>query len=102
MTARHAGGSLVVGGVDLLASLSSQAITSFTYTDNTNDQADDLSAEIADPQRTWMQTYLPTKGVECTATIKVYNWKMPGDTRMMVVRSGWIGLALPVPPPALD
>jgi phage protein D len=62
----------------------------FAYTDNTNDRADDLSIEIADPQRTWMQSYLPKKGVECTAQIKVFNWKMPGDSRLVDCGVFWL------------
>jgi uncharacterized protein len=90
LTARHAGGSLVVGGVDLLAGLASQSIFSFAYTDNTSDMADDLSVQIADPARTWMQNFLPKKGVECTAQIKVFNWKMPGDTRQIDCGVFWL------------
>jgi uncharacterized protein len=90
LTARHAGGSLVVGGVDLLAGLASQSILSFAYTDNTSDMADDLSVQIADPARTWMQNFLPKKGVECTAQIKVFNWKMPGDTRQIDCGVFWL------------
>lgn len=83
LTARHAGGSIVIGGIDLLSSLQSQAIMGYTYTDNTNDKADDLSVEIADPARTWMKTFLPQKGVECTAQITVHNWNLPGDVRTL-------------------
>ena len=91
LTARHAGGSLVLGGIDLLAAAStSQSVTGFTYTDNTNDQADDLSIEIADPQRTWMQTFLPKKGIECSAKIKVFNWTAPGDTKEFDCGTFWI------------
>jgi phage protein D len=81
MAARYASGSLTLGGLDILAGLPSESIISFSYIDNTNDQADDLSVEIADPSRSWMQTYLPKKGAECTAKIKVSNWLMPGDSR---------------------
>lgn len=83
LTARHAVGSLTMGGIDLLAGLASQSLLSFSYTDNTSDKADDLSIVIADPARTWMQTYLPKKGVEGEAAITVYNWIAPGDSRMI-------------------
>jgi uncharacterized protein len=81
LTARHASGKLIVGGIDLLGSLESNSVLSFAYTDNTSDKADDFTVEIADPQRTWMQSYLPKKGSECQASIKVFNWTIPGDTR---------------------
>jgi hypothetical protein len=82
--ARRANPSLVINGVDILLGLASQNIISFCYTDNTSDKADDLSIEIADPQRTWMLKYLPAnakKGIECTAGMIVYDWAFPGDTR---------------------
>ena len=78
LTARHASGKLIVGGIDLLGALESGSVLSFAYTDNTSDKADDFAVEIADPQRTWMQSYLPKKGSECQATIKVFNWTHSG------------------------
>ena len=90
LTARHANGSLIVGGIDLLLGAASQAVTAFSYTDNTNDQADNLEIEIADPARTWMSTWLPKKGIECTATIKVFNWNLPGDTREINCGVFWL------------
>jgi phage protein D len=71
----------MVGGTDILAGFASQNILSFAYTDNTSDQADDLAIMVADPHRTWMQSYLPTKGLECKASIKILNWMSPFDTR---------------------
>ena len=81
LTARHAAGSLVTGGIDILGALESGNVLSFSYTDNTSDKADDFSVEIADPQRTWMASYLPKKGSEVQAVIKVFNWTIPGDSR---------------------
>ena len=81
LTARHAAGSLITGGIDILGALESTSVLSFSYTDNTSDKADDFSVEIADPHRTWMQSYLPKKGSEVQAAIKVFNWTTPGDTR---------------------
>jgi uncharacterized protein len=79
-----------MGGIDLLAGLASQSILSFAWQDNTSDMADDLSIEIADPHRIWMQTYLPKKGVEGTGSIKVYNWNLPGDTRTVNCGVFWL------------
>jgi Bacteriophage probable baseplate hub protein len=102
LTARYAGGSIMLGGVDILASLlmggSGQSVISFSYSDNTSDKADDLTVEIADPDRTWMQSFIPTKGAECNATIKVFNWASPGDNREFDCGAMWIdevGLAGP-------
>jgi uncharacterized protein len=81
LTARHAAGSLLLGGIDILGSLESGNVLSFSYTDNTSDKADDISIEIADPQRTWMASYLPKKGSEVAAKIKIFNWTVLGDTR---------------------
>ena len=81
LTARHASGSLLMGGIDILGALESGNVLSFSYTDNTSDKADDLTVEIADPHRTWMQSYLPKKGSEVAASIKVRNWTTLGDTR---------------------
>ena len=90
LSARYAGGSIMLGGIDILASLDAQSVLSFAYTDNTSDQADDLTVEIADPARTWMQTYLPQKGVECTAVIKVFNWISTGDSRELDCGTFWL------------
>lgn len=81
LTARHAAGKLMVGGIDILGALESNSVLSFSYTDNTADKGDDFAVEVADPQRTWMQSYLPKKGSEVQASIKVFNWSIPGDTR---------------------
>lgn len=83
LKARQALPSLVVGGVDILMGLASQNILSFCYTDNTSDQADDLSIEIADPHRIWMQRYLPKKGVEIQASIIISDWNAPLDNRTL-------------------
>jgi Bacteriophage probable baseplate hub protein len=80
---RQARPSLFVGGKDILAGLASQYILGFSYTDNTSDQADDLSIEIADKNRYWMQHYMPKKGMEVQASITVSNWNAPGDTRTL-------------------
>ena len=89
ITARNAKGSLSLGGANILMGLGN-SITSFTWTDNTSDQADDLSVEIADPDRTWMETNLPEKGVECTAKIEVENWTAPGDSRQIDCGVFWL------------
>jgi hypothetical protein len=74
LTARQALPSIIIGGTDILKGVQSQYLLSFSYTDNTTDQADDLSVEIADPKRDWMMTYLPKKGVEFKASIATVNW----------------------------
>jgi hypothetical protein len=77
--------SFSINGQDIMLGLASKNILSFCYTDNTSDKADDLSISIADPERTWMLRYLPTskKGVECEASITVYDWAGPFDTRTL-------------------
>ena len=37
-----------------------------------------------------MQNYLPKKGLECEATIKVFNWMAPGDTREFSCGVMWV------------
>jgi hypothetical protein len=83
LTARRAIPSLISGGIDILLGMASQNILSFSYTDNTSDQADDFSLEIADPQRFWMHRYLPKKGMEIQASISVNEWAAPGDNRTL-------------------
>lgn len=83
LQARRAKGSLVIAGVDILAGLGAQNITSFSYTDSTSDKADDLTIDIADPQRIWMLNYIPKKGLEAEASILIYDWASPGDTRTL-------------------
>ena len=96
-TARYAGGSIILGGVDILAGLvgitegaGGNNVISFGYTDNTSDLADDLAVEIADPARTWMETYVPRKGSECNAIIRVANWTGPGDNREFDCGAMWV------------
>lgn len=89
----------MVGGIDILASVASQNVTAFTYADNTSDQADDLIVEIADPARTWMQSYFPKKGEECESIIRVYNWNTMGDNRSFNCGTMWVDeLSLAGPP----
>jgi uncharacterized protein len=83
MKARTARGSIMVNGRDILASVAAENILSFSYTDNTSDKADDLSVSVADPHRTWMQTYLPQKGIECEALIVITDWNAPFDSRTL-------------------
>jgi len=90
MTARSASGSFIVGGIDILLGAASDSVLSFSYVDNTNDQAHGIAIQIADPSRTWMQQYLPKKGVETTASIKVTNWLHPGDSRTIDCGIFWI------------
>lgn len=88
--ARQARPSLVINGQDILAGLARPLIISFSYTDSTSDKADDISLEVADPNRTWMQQYLPKKGIECDAYINVLDWAAPGDTRIFHCGHFWI------------
>jgi hypothetical protein len=83
LKARQAKPALIIGGVDILLGLASQTILQFTYTDNTSDQADDISVSIADPTRSWMQRYLPQKGMECQASISISDWNAPFDNRTL-------------------
>lgn len=55
----------------------------FSYTDSTSDKADDLTITIADTDRNWMMRYLPKtkKGIECTASISIFDWAAPQDNR---------------------
>lgn len=80
----------MLGGIDILAGVPSQSVISFTYSDNTSDKADDLTVEIADPARTWMQSYLPKKGVEVESIIRVFNWNAPGDMREFNCGTMWV------------
>jgi uncharacterized protein len=90
MVSRHASGELSLGGFNILAGLPSDNVIAFSYEDHTDDQGDSLIVEIADPSRSWMQNYLPKKGSECTAKIKVTNWTAPGDSRTLDCGSFWL------------
>jgi phage protein D len=84
LAARRALPSLVIGGVDVLLGLDSDKILSFTYTDNTSDEADSISVTLSDPKLTWLKKYFPDdkkKGVECEAGIRITNWLAPLDNR---------------------
>lgn len=99
LTARHAGGSILLGGIDILANVSAQNVIGFSYGDMTNDKADDLTVVIADPDRSWMASFLPKKGVEIESTIRVFNWTVPGDTRDFNVGTMWIDELILAGPP---
>src|SRR5262249_21425141 len=76
--------TFTIQGRDILLGLAAQNLISFSYTDSTSDKADDLSLEVADPDRTWMLRYLPSdakKGTECKGGMLLSNWNFPGDTR---------------------
>ena len=86
----------MLGGIDILAGLSigggenAQNVLSFSYSDNTSDMADDLTVDVADPARTWMQSYVPAKGSECNAVVKVRNWSTLGDNREFDCGVMWV------------
>lgn len=91
LRARAALPELVVGGKDILLGLSTQRL-SFTYTDSTSDKADDLSAEIADPNRTWMKSVGADlkKGIQCEGRIVITDWMRPFDNRVLECGIFWI------------
>lgn len=98
--------SLAINGKDVLLGLASQSILSFCYTDNTSDKADDLSISIADPDRTWMLRYMPSdikKGVECQASMTIFHWGAPDDSRKLECGIFWINhVGFKGPPNVVD
>jgi phage protein D len=83
---------LVINGQDILLGLAAQNLEKFAYTDSTSDKADDLSVEVADPDRVWMTRFLPSalKGTLVQANLLVSNWDFPGDTRLFKCGSFFI------------
>jgi uncharacterized protein len=90
ISARQARPMLMVGGVDLIAGVSGEHILAFSYTDNTTDNADGIELALADPNRTWLETYLPEEGIECSPMISISNWRAPFDFRTLECGIFWI------------
>jgi uncharacterized protein len=90
VSARQARPMLMVGGVDIIAGVSGEHILAFSYVDNTTDNADGVELAIADPNRTWLQTYMPEEGIECEPMISVSNWRGPFDFRTLECGTFWI------------
>lgn len=88
--ARQARPMLLVGGVDIIAGVSGEHIMAFSYTDNTTDNADGIELALADPNRRWLETYMPEEGIECEARIAISSWRNPADRRVLECGTFWI------------
>lgn len=63
-------------GVNISADIAPY-LTSFTYTDNASDKADDISFTLEDRKRLWTDDWFPTKGDKVKVSIAVHEWEAP-------------------------
>ena len=49
-------------------------LTSFSYTDNASDKADDISLSLEDRKRLWVDDWFPSKGDKIKASIVIHDW----------------------------
>src|SRR5271166_3742736 len=90
LLAREARPHLIVAGIDIIGGVSNEHILSFSYTDNTTDNADGIEIELADPDRTWLEKFMPEEGIECEASLSITNWRGPRDSRDVELGIFWI------------
>ena len=55
-------------------------LDSVKYTDVASGSSDDISFEINDKHRRWINGWFPQKGDRLTATIRMHNWEHDGKT----------------------
>ena len=58
-------------------------LLSFTYTDNAADKADDISFNLEDRDRLWINDWFPTKGDKVIVSIVVHEWEAPDKTESL-------------------
>lgn len=69
-------------GVNISADIAPY-LTSFTYTDNASDKADDISFTLEDRKRLWTDDWFPTKGDKVKVSIAVHEWEAPDKTETL-------------------
>ena len=58
-------------------------LTSFTYTDNASDKADDISFTLEDKKRLWTNDWFPTKGDKVKVSIAIHEWDAPDTSESL-------------------
>jgi phage protein D len=85
-TARRAGVEVGFGGVDVTRSLK-KYLLSVVYTDNEEDEADDLQIRIVDRDDTWLVDWLSESGeatgLSVQASIVRENWNSDGKDKIL-------------------
>ena len=79
---RRATASITYMGEDLTTSLQNKT-DKFTYNDPESGASDDCTLTICDPDEKWIGPYFPNLGDKITAKITVFDWRFPGDTRVL-------------------
>ncbi len=79
---RKATATITYMGEDLTTSLENKT-DKFTYNDPESGSSDDCSLTICDPDKKWINGYFPNLGDKITAKITVFDWRFPGDTRIL-------------------
>lgn len=65
-------------------SISSQIspfVTGWTYTDNLSGEVDDISIELSDKEKRWMNSWMPRKGATLKASALISNWNNSSTVR---------------------
>lgn len=86
MNARRTEIRLTFEGVDISADINKHLL-SLTYTDNEEDETDDLQVSLDDREGVWLGSWLNTpsasKGAEISAVILQKNWESDGKDRVL-------------------
>jgi phage protein D len=79
---RHASAEIIYNGKTITASLAEKT-GSFTYNDPETGSSDDISLTINDPNDMWINGMFPKLGDKITAIIRVNDWRVLGDNRIL-------------------
>lgn len=80
--ARWAEVNLIYEGKDISRDIAPY-LTSFSYTDNSSDKADDISLTLEDRERLWCDDWFPSKGDKIKASIIVHDWDNVNKTESL-------------------
>ena len=84
MLARRVFIDIIYQGVNITDDLKKD-LKKFSYTDNANGSADDISIELKDETRKWINSWAPTKGDYIEASINTLNWNKEGESENVAI-----------------
>ncbi len=79
---RHASAEIIYNGQSIVTSLAERT-GSFTYNDPETGSSDDIALTINDRDDKWINGMFPKLGDKIYAIIRVSDWLMPGDNRIL-------------------
>ena len=82
METRRASIELLYEGTNITKYIEADLL-SFSYTDNASGEANDVSIELKDNNKKWIDGWAPTKGDIVKPTILTTNWEKEGDSQSL-------------------